>query len=98
MNQRRHGIVEGQPAIRAGYHMWRKILQFFDRVIVKFFDRVIVKFYNRLIFRFFNRLVPYDPEAKVAKAIALLKSKNVAENINTVWFTLIGNKGVQTHR
>ena len=72
--------------------MWRKILQFFDRVIVKFFDRVIVKiynrvivkFYDRLIVRFFNRLVPYDPEAKVAKAIALLKSKNVAENINTL--------------
>ena len=101
MNQRRHGIVEGQPAIRAGYHMWRKILQFFDRVIVKFFDRVIVKiynrvivkFYDRLIVRFFNRLVPYDPEAKVAKAIALLKSKNVAENINTLLNRYFANAG-----
>jgi hypothetical protein len=93
--------------------MWRKILQFFDRVILKFlkffdrviwkffkfFDRVILKFlkfFDRMILKslkFFDRVVPYDPEAKIAKAIALLKSKNVSENIDVLLNKYYANSG-----
>ena len=73
--------------------MWRKILQFIDLVIsevVKSFDLAIpkvVKFFGRMILqflKFFDRVVPYDPEAKIAKAIALLNKKNVAQNIDAL--------------
>lgn len=71
--------------------MWRKILQFFDRAILnfsKFFDRVVLKFS-----KFFDRVVPYDPAAKIAKAIALLKSKKVAENIDALLNNYYANSG-----